>query len=402
MKTLYALVSFTLIVGAVMAQTTEGSVTTGAGYENQIWYSMENGEVGAAPLNNWDLAFEITGFTASIRANTQKGLVVYQAPFPISNWNELDTAGMANNWPELYNDNKNWERGAFNLYPTSEFDLGWGVYNIITHTVAGDSLYVLEFPDGEFKKLRFDALAGGVYNFTYANLDGSEEVTAQVDKDDYTGKNFGYYSIETGEAIDREPLSAEWDITFLKYTEDLNGFAYPVSGVFHNYDVRTADVSGDLDPWEVGFSSDIDGIGYDWKSFDFSSGWQLDENRTFYVEALNGNIYELIFTGFEGSSTGVYEFGIAPFSALRTVNPAEAEFKLFPNPARGEEITIQGEFSQNDRIEIYTATGSLVKDLRVQNLNTLRFSSADFEAGTYLIRIVSQNQAITKKLIISR
>ena len=400
MKNLYAAIAFFLLAGTAAAQITEGTVTTGAGYENQIWYNLENGEVHSAPLNNWDLAFEITGFTASIIANTQKGLVVYQAPFSVNQWNELDTTGLGTEWAKLYNDNKNWSRGAFNLYPTSEFDLGWGMYNMITHTIAGDSLYVLQLADGNFKKLRFDALAGGVYNFTYANLDGSDEVTAQVDKDDFTGKNFGYYSIETGESIDREPLSEEWDITFLKYTVDLNGFAYPVSGVFHNYDVQVADVSGDADPWEIGFSPDIDAIGYDWKSFDFSTGWQLDEDRTFYVQALNGNVYELIFTGFEGTSTGIYEFGIFPYSALSTSNLKEAEFLLYPNPASGEEITLEGEFSQDDRIEIYTSTGRLVKELRIQNLNTLRFSSADFETGTYLIRLVSQNQAITKKLII--
>jgi len=403
MKNIYHTIALGLFASSAAAQITEGTVTTGPGYESQVWYSMENGEIHSAPLNNWDLAFEISGFTASIRVNAQKGVTVYQAPFSVSQWNELDTAGMSTTWDKLYNDNSRWSRGAFNLYPTSEFDLGWGVYNPITHAVTGDSLYVMALANGSFIKLRFDALAGGIYNFTYANPDGTNEISAQVDKDDYTGKNFGYYSLETGEALDREPFANSWDITFLKYSADLGGTAYPVSGVFHNYDVSVAEVSNieSTDPWEAGFSAHINSIGYDWKTFDFEEGWLLDD-RNFCVQALNGNIYQLVFTNFEGSSTGVYEFGTSLFSALSTSQTDLNSFSLFPNPAHGEEITINGKFTPDDRIEIFNLNGSLIKEQRVQNLNAVRLTTSGLETGTYLVRIVSQNQVFTQKLTVSQ
>jgi hypothetical protein len=173
MKKFYIFALFMILTGIIGAQQVDDVVITGEGYANQVWYSMENGEVGSADLNNWDLAFEIIGISASIRANTQKGLVVYQAPFATGEWESLTE--LDPNWPSLNNDITSWHRGAFNLHSTSDFDLGWGIYNPITHFVTGDSLYVIELAEGGTKKLRIDVLASGVYTFTYANLDGSDE-----------------------------------------------------------------------------------------------------------------------------------------------------------------------------------------------------------------------------------
>src|SRR5690606_8634888 len=126
-------ISFT---GLLVAQNVSDIVGTGEGYANQVWYSMENGEVASAPKDNWDLAFEIPGFSASIRFNEQKGMALFAAPYAVSEWSALDTTGMAANWQGLHNDPTSWQRGAFNLYPTSETDLGWGIYNMVTHIIS--------------------------------------------------------------------------------------------------------------------------------------------------------------------------------------------------------------------------------------------------------------------------
>ena len=39
------------------AQTSEDSVSMGASYANDIYYSFEIGEVASAPRANWDIAF---------------------------------------------------------------------------------------------------------------------------------------------------------------------------------------------------------------------------------------------------------------------------------------------------------------------------------------------------------
>jgi hypothetical protein len=406
MRQLYnALTAATLAfsVGTINAQPVNDVVSTGANYANQVWYSMENGEVDSEPLDNWDLAFEIAGFTAGIRANTQKGLNVYQTPHGIEDWTELESLDPS--WPRLYNDPTSWSRGAFNLFSVSDFDLGWGTYNPITHFVTGDSLYVIELSDGTPKKLRIDALAGGIYVFTYANLDGSDEVQVELHKDDFPGKNFGYFSFETGEVLDREPPTEDWDITFTRYTVDFDGTPYGVSGVLHNKGVVSAQVDGvpvnEAAPWEVGFTDEINQVGHDWKNFDFSTGWTLAEDRSYFIQALNGNVYQLVFTGFGGQATGDYEFTVETFSTLQTDESKATAFKLFPNPVRqGSPFVLEGEFKLNSRIEVFTIDGRMVHEEVVQSLNRSELGTTHFSSGAYLIRLVEEDRVSTQKLII--
>lgn len=404
MKYLYLFAIATLFSAVTVGQQVEDIVTAGAGYENQIWYSMENGEVANSALNNWDLAFQISGFASSIRVNTQKGLFVYSAPYSINQWEDLEEFNPA--WPQLYNDITNWDRGALNLHPTSDFDLGWGIYNPITHFVNGDSLYVVELTDGTLKKLRIDALASGVYTFTYANLDGSDEQQKQLTKSNFQGKNFGYFSFDTGETIDREPLSEDWDITFTRFTESVQGQSYPVTGVLHNYNVRTAEVSStpidEADPWQVGFVDEINQIGYDWKSFNFETGWTLEEDHSYFVESLNGNIYQIVFTGFGGSETGVYEFTTGLFSALGAPTQVQNLFRMYPNPSSsGASVSIEGEFDLGSRLQVFGLDGRLIHEEVIQTLNRIELNTNRMTQGTYLLRVVSNNQSSTQKLTVT-
>lgn len=393
---------FCILMHIGFSQLVSDEVETGEQYQNQIWYNMESGIVGSAPLNNWDLAFEISGFTASIRANTQKGITVYQAPFASAEWNQIDTAGMGANWEKLYNNISAWEEGALNRFSTSDFDLGWGMYNVVTHVITGDSVQVIQLADGSFKKFKMETLASGVYTFTYADLDGSNETTGALDKANFEGKNFGYFNLETGEVVDREPLSADWDISFTKYTGSVNGIPYPVAGVMHNYDVRTAEVTDtpidEADPWAEGFSDAINTIGYDWKNFDFSTGWQLTEDLSFFVEALNGNVYQLVFTDFSGSGTGIYTFGTEMYSALSTAEEEKNPFTLYPNPVHSGNLNIKGQFSPNSRIEIFDLSGRLLKASSINAGTTAQVNIDAFRAGTYVVRIFSNNANTSNKI----
>jgi len=42
-------------------------VSIGPGYTNQSFYSLANGEISNELNTNWDLAFQISGFQATIR-----------------------------------------------------------------------------------------------------------------------------------------------------------------------------------------------------------------------------------------------------------------------------------------------------------------------------------------------
>ena len=49
------------------------TVSTGSLNAEQRWYSLENGEAGTVQSkDNWDLGFEINGYSSTILGNTQK------------------------------------------------------------------------------------------------------------------------------------------------------------------------------------------------------------------------------------------------------------------------------------------------------------------------------------------
>lgn len=99
---LVTLITSALLTTALSAQTTV-TVTTGPGNATQAFYSLQNGVQTNAPNAEWDLAFEISGFTASILANTAKGMLVYKAPYSVEQWTSIDTTGMTATWTAAHN-----------------------------------------------------------------------------------------------------------------------------------------------------------------------------------------------------------------------------------------------------------------------------------------------------------
>ncbi|HEY0978785.1 MAG TPA: hypothetical protein VGE21_15035, partial [Flavobacteriales bacterium] len=171
----------------VMLQAqTEVTVVTGPSNADQVWYRLSDDQENSATLAEWDLGFEITGFNASIIVNTAKGLAVFNTNQGSAAWEEVTVADeMA--WTPLSNSETTWSAGALNTSADGEFDLGWGTYSVINHITTGTELFVVRLVDGtSYKKLRIDSLNGGIYYFTYADLDGSNEQSGTIAKTDYT------------------------------------------------------------------------------------------------------------------------------------------------------------------------------------------------------------------------
>ncbi|HRH37300.1 MAG TPA: hypothetical protein PK760_03080, partial [Flavobacteriales bacterium] len=162
-----AIPSFTFAQTAV-------TVTTAPGNAQQTYYSLENGVVSSPALAEWDLAFEVVGISGSIMANNAKGMLVYKTPYTVADWALVDTTGLAATWPAQYNSETDWSDGAFNHgHGGGMFDLGWGIYNPVTHNIAGDSCFVIKLADGSWKKFRMDGYAAltDAFSFTWADLD---------------------------------------------------------------------------------------------------------------------------------------------------------------------------------------------------------------------------------------
>ena len=156
---MFSLLSLTTIAQPV-------TVSTGPQALQQVRYRLIDDAQTMAALTDWDIAFEITGITGSVLVNTAKGMRVFKAPYTLAQWAELDTAGLAANWPEQHNSETNWSSGALNQGLTANpFDLGWGIYNFTTNNVAGDSLFVLAMADGQYKKFAVNGFASVTNSF---------------------------------------------------------------------------------------------------------------------------------------------------------------------------------------------------------------------------------------------
>lgn len=358
------------------------SVSTGSQNANDVFYSFSTGIVKTVANNNWDIAFEISGYTASILVNQSKGNELYQSPYSISQWVTFDTASFKN-FKRMFNSEYNWSLGAFNRHTDNNYDLGWGTYNPSTHVIAGDSIFLIKLSDGTFKKLTIMNLTSGIYNFKYASVDGSNEKTASVAKTNFKNKNLAYYSFSGDSALDREPLTADWDIVFTKYTVFIPT-PYNVAGVWTNKNTKSSEarkVPTTIENFTgLNFSDTTSIIGYDWKKYNPTLGkYTITDSLVYVVKTSQDKYFKIFFTGYKGGSAGTYYFTTQ--GVLVTVNKiSKATVTVFPNPA-----TEQLNISTSEKISnynIFNIEGKAILSGKDSKINT-----SELAKGIYILNI---------------
>jgi hypothetical protein len=414
MKLLITL-SLACFSSALFAQTTV-TVTTGPSNSQQTWYSLQNGVVESRDLAEWDLAFEITGITGSILANTAKGILVYKTPFTLAQWAAVDTAGLSTSWPAQHNSETNWSAGAFNRRLNSNpFYLGWGTYNMSTHNILGDTVFVVKLADGAFKKFRVDNYlsATNTFTFTWSNLDGSNEQSNTLNRSTYAGRNFGYVSLVNNTVFDREPANSTWDLLFTKYMAFVpfpTPSMYPVAGVLQNAGTEAQRVNGvdyTFSDWSAApFSTEIDQIGYDWKSFNQQTfQWEYATDRVHFVRDQAGNVWKLVFTTYGGSANGNMTFTQELMSATSVEeNLANVGFTVYPNPTNNGQVqlVIDGPESTMD-LSIVDMAGRIVLQQRLNGLVDLNAHPVDVSSlatGLYTMRLQGSTTSGSTRLLV--
>jgi len=413
-KKLYSLLVLTMIFTYnIYAQTQ--SISLQPSYTNQSFYSMENGEAANVDNADWDLAFSTGAMSSSIRINAGMGTELYLYPLgDTTDWNTFNSSNISS-WTPIYNSDTNWLIGAFDKNSTSMFDMGWGMYSMVTHFVTGDSIYAIKTVGGNWKKLWIKQLANGEYDFQYADLDGSNQVNTTITQSFFSDRNFAYYSLDQNTSLNREPASQDWDITFTKYITPVQGMAYSVTGVLSNSGVQVAQVDNLPDPntytdyTQHTMMTEMNIIGYDWKDFDMSTfSYVLDPNRCYFVKDFNDRVWRIVFTSFEGSSTGVIEFNTQEMTGGSTsiinANSDISTFEIFPNPIVNNDITIiYDNLSDYVKLEIYDITGkSVFSDIFYgAGFKAKRVNTSNLKQGVYLVRINSEGTLLQKKLVVN-
>jgi len=428
MKRIFLLGSAITLLGMQAdAQVTTDTVSVEAGYIHQNYYQLSSGNESVAPKNEWDIAFRSSGsMGSSIMINSYSGAALYTYPNAAANatnWQgTLDTAGLST-WPKMYNSETTWEWGAFNQNAdgADQFDLGWGVYDMTTHFVTGDSMFVVKLTDGSFKKLWVKNLANGTYNFVYANLDGSAEQTVALAKSAYATKNFGYYSLVNNAAVDHEPIAnTNWDLVFTQYTGDLGGgYMSTATGILANSGVLLAkaehvDVATYNNYQSQTYSPDINVIGWNWKTYNMATNtYTINDSTVFFVQAKDSAIWKVVMKGFGGSTNGNFIFTKEKLKSAPVTPPPPtgineinkiATLSIYPNPiAKGTDLNVVVDLMQANatvNLTIYDIAGKQVFKTKVNNqagLKALAIPTSGLRSGLYVVALdVNGSTAIQK------
>jgi len=417
MKKIYYLLF--MLLPAFTAHAQFEQVSVGAGYANMAFYDIKTGATTQHPHTVWDIAFavgpqDLGVFVNEGVASSPDAVEVALYVTTAASFEEADTSGMT----RIYNNEISWSAGAFNHVKSNAdpFDFGWGTYDVITHQVQGSRIFVIKLRSGPYKKLEIQSLAGGVYTFRYADLDGSNETTQTVDKADFAGKTLAYFSFETESVLDLEPES--WDLLFTRYTTPLESegvfLEYIVTGTLSNKGVEVAQADG-IDPATVDFENYSDSysdtlttIGHDWKAFDLSSfQWSIPTDRVYFVKNAVGEIWKVQFVDFEGSSTGtttIEQSLVGTVTNLDNIFQHLESFGLYPNPATDfVNIALESKTSAPQAlIQIFNTAGQLLRTQQIAiqaGLNTEQLS-LNLPAGIYQVSVQVGTDRITKPLIV--
>lgn len=413
-------------LGANAQTAVTDTVVLGAGYANQVWYSLTNDEQGTAAKDNWDLAFDIVDITASIHINSVSGVMLWNYPKGNkSAWSTVDTSGLST-WAARYNTDTSWAVGAMGRYgdPSNPFDLDWGQYDMSTHKVAGDSIYIIQLVNGDYKKLIIESLSSGVFSFKYANLDGSNETTSTLTKSNFANKNMAYFSLVNDAEVNREPDMTKWDLVFTQYTAFISMGGpvtpYPVSGVLQNRGVTAVKVDNlpnkaTYNNWQGHtFSSEINTIGYDWKTFNMSTNsYDIQDSTVYFVAAPDAEtgdiaVWKMIFTGFE-SADGKYIFSKTQLKAasVQDVFGNNTTVAISPNPAQGGNVNVVYDLNSNQDaviLNVTDMTGKTVFSTQLESnagLHVYALPVYSLSSGMYIVSVNTRGGSVQQKLMVN-
>ena len=309
------------------------TLTMGAGYANEIYYSLDNGTLKTDARSSWDIALHTNLFSSTIITNDGAGvqLYAYKKLVDSTAWNTaVDTTGLSHG-NILYNSDTTWTFGAFERTAQGFPDYGWGTYNTNNHDIIGTELFIIKLANNQAKKILITRKYATLnkYRIWFANIDGSGEQKLTLDCSPYTTKNFVYFSFTNNALVDLEPAGDQWDFLVTKYIQMVPYgpgviIPYPVVGVLTNSmrlsimgnisytGVTTARVAhvgvGTTDFSKASFLTNISAIGYDWKAYNQTTNtYTVQDSLVYFIKRPNQSVYKIVFTGFD-SANGVVRF----------------------------------------------------------------------------------------------
>ena len=272
------------------------TVNMEANYKWQIYYNLKtNTVVGQNLKTAWDLGFETSANGFHIVLNTSKAM--FASNTGNTNFTAVtDTIGFAIN--------KKWDEPSGNIDSTAIGD--WRTTN---------NVYIIDRGYSEtgthqgFRKIQFQNVDVNKYTIRFAQLNGTGDVTLQINKD--STYNFMFLSFANGQVVSAEPPKALWDLVFTQYTHVFYNptTTYLVTGCLLNRYNTWAIMDSIIHFPQINFNStfnyilsaNINTIGYDWKTYT-SGSYVINTKMNYIIKDSEGIYYKLHFIDFYNTS----------------------------------------------------------------------------------------------------
>lgn len=417
MKTTLQFLTLVLISATAFAQETVVNLSMQPSYTDQVYYKLSTETATSFIANSWDIAFlRTSSYNFGMRVNSGIGIEVFEAASTAADYNTVDVANETN-WTPLYNSETTWSNGAFEQGSAT---YGFGEYNPVTHGVDGTIVFVLKYADGTYRKFINETYAAG-YTFKYATWDASTSTwsadqTITIPNTNNPDNQFNYYSLQNNAEVVAEPAISDWDFVFTKYATDYYGdgtLYYPVTGTLHSDEVTVAqndEPTGMPSNPTLSYSTDINTIGYDWKTLNAYYTYDTNSNQAYYVKYADDTVYRFYFSAFGGSSSGDITLNFENVtSALSIENINDSvSFGIYPNPSTDKKVNliydVEALSSNKNEVSIFSITGKKVFQTNLNSNSGFYNTALDLSSlvnGVYVLQFTSGNQSITKKLILN-
>lgn len=406
----------------LLAQTdsngyTSVNLTTGANYQNRVFFDFSANTIVSQPANTWDIAFfRNSTMSFGTRINDAQNIEVYEASNVASNWDNINISNIASWGAPLYNPDvtTTLQEGAFEQ---GSAPYGWGSYNVANHHVEGNIIFVLKYSStGEYVKFMIQDYFGG-YTFKYSKWNAATSTWGNTQtKTIANGTDdafFNYFSFATEDKVaNLEPPKADWDVMFTRYWSFYaNIMMYRLSGVIQSPNVTIAKVQPETQETSVAnlpatnsFSGNITTIGHSWKP---TTGVYGDV--VYYVKQ-GTTYYRMYFTQNGGASNGNMYFKYKNITSVLDITEVskKASFGIYPNPTTSDKkvtvlYDVKEKSSNKGGVEVYDLTGKRVCQSELNSeagFYKQELNLSHLPAGNYLVKITFGGQTETKKLIV--
>lgn len=414
MKTLFTVLLTSFFFAQSFAQL--DSLSIGANKKDISFFSLSSKATTTIANDDWHIAFspKAAAFpsntlqSAAIRINEANGVSLYKVPgLGLSDFNTLDTTGWRN-WEKAHDSDTLIWMGAFNrninLTSPLNYNYGWGSYNSTTHSVMGDSVFLVQLPNGSLKKL---AIVKNEWDtafiIKYADIQATSTVIDLfVPKKPFRSKNFVYVDLNANTITDREPVGTDWDVNYSVYA-DADGNKKVGLLLNKNVTAFSNQTYNPLDPCpsNIVFNDHYNALGT------LGSSDVLDSNvvadNVSYIRTANGRIFSLQFSNPHLATNTIY-FTTTLCSGATSINEDKnlLDLSIYPNPAN-DFIVINSSATMASPVQLVMCdvTGKVCLSTTLHD-TTSKVNIDYLENGVYFIRILIDDKIATTKLVVNR